>query len=39
LVSRLEAPKCMTMGPWIHGHPTSAIDQTDNEWTLGIASE
>ena len=22
------------MGPWIHCHPTLAIDQTDIEWTL-----
>jgi hypothetical protein len=37
-VSQLEAPKYMTMGPWIQGHPISAIDQTDIEWTLFIAS-
>jgi len=30
---RFEVPKCMTMGPWIHRHATSDIDQTDIEWT------
>ena len=33
-VGWLEAPKCMTMGPWIQGLPISSIDQTDVEWML-----
>jgi hypothetical protein len=37
-VGRLEAPKYMTMGPWIQGLPISSIDQTDIEWMLENAS-
>ena len=36
---QLEASKSITMGPWIQGHPISAIDQSDIEWTLVEACE
>jgi len=33
----LEAPKCMTMGPWIHRHQILSIDQTDLNGRLSLA--
>jgi len=39
LVSQLEPPKCMTMGPWIHHHQILAIDQTDLNGRLALALE
>ena len=37
LVSQLEAPKSMIMGPWIHRHQILSIDQTDLNGRLSLA--
>ena len=39
LVSQMEPPKCMTMGPWIHHNQILAIDQTNLNGCLSLALE
>jgi len=39
LVSRWRAAKSMTMGPWIHQHQISSVDQTNLNGCLSLALE